>query len=130
VAGAGVPSTGCTEIATARAGFTERTGAGANDIPVPPSSAEAGLELVGARRCLYAEGHMPHLLYLVGRQDVSLFVLEGEARPEATLASLGHRSNVWSVGANTFVLVALAGEGGLDADDLSRVEGYVRAQLE
>jgi hypothetical protein len=55
---------------------------------------------------------MPHLLYLVGRQDVSLFVLEGEARPEATLASLGHRSNVWSVGANTFVLVALAGEGG------------------
>jgi anti-sigma factor RsiW len=100
------------------------------DVPVPPSSAEAGLELVGARRCLYAEGYMPHLLYRVGGQDVSLFVLDSETRTEATLISLGHRSNVWSIGANTFVLVAPAGEGGLDEAELARVEGYVRAQLE
>ena len=33
------------------------------DVHVPPSSASGGLELVNARRCLYADGRIPHLMY-------------------------------------------------------------------
>ena len=100
------------------------------DVHVPPSSEEAGLELVGARRCLYVDGHVPHLLYRVGGQDVSLFVLDGVVRQEATITALGHHSSIWSEGASTFVLVAPSGGDGLGAGELARVVGYVRRELQ
>ena len=99
------------------------------NVHVPASSEAAGLELVGARRCLYADGHVPHLLYRVGGRDVSLFVLDGVVRPEATITALGHYSSIWSEGASTFVLVAPSGGDGLRATELARVAGYVRAEL-
>jgi hypothetical protein len=63
--------------------------------PVPPSSAADGIRLIGARRCLYADGSLPHVMYRVGGHDVSLYVLDGVARPAADLVSLGHRSHIW-----------------------------------
>lgn len=81
-------------------------------IHVPPTSAKAGVELVGARRCLYAGGALPHLMYRAGGPDVSLYILEGVIREPADLVAVGHRSRVWSRDATMHGLVwpAAAGE--------------------
>ncbi len=92
------------------------------DVHVPPSSDAEALRLVQGKRCLYyLNGGIPHLLYRSQGQDVSLFVLEGEARKDADVMTMGHRARIWSRGANTFVLVSSASGPGLD-----RAAGYVR----
>jgi hypothetical protein len=75
------------------------------DLHVPPSSSAAGIRLIGARRCLYADGSIPHVMYRAGGHDVSLFVLDGVSRPAADVVSLGHRSRIWMAGRRTYVLV-------------------------
>ena len=80
------------------------------DIHVPPSSKPDALQLVTARRCLYVDGRIPHLMYRVNGQDVSLFVLQGERRQAAELTTLGYHARIWSRGGNTFVLVSPAAE--------------------
>jgi anti-sigma factor RsiW len=76
------------------------------DLHIPPSSTSAGVSLIGARRCLYASGTIPHVMYRVNGQNVSLFMLEGVTRPPADLTTLGYESRIWSRGKTTFVLVA------------------------
>jgi anti-sigma factor RsiW len=78
------------------------------DVHVPPSSASGGLALVNARRCLYADGRIPHLMYQAKGQDISLFVLEGESRPPAEFTAFGHHTRIWSRGDRTFVLITPA----------------------
>ena len=82
-------------------------------VRVPPSAAQSGLQLVGARRCLYADGSIPHVLYHVNGEHVSLFMLEGVSRPPAEVAMLGHRSQIWSHGTTTYVLVSSTSAGNL-----------------
>ena len=93
------------------------------DVHVPPSSPAAGLQLVGARRCLYADGRLPHVMYRVNGRNVSLYILDGVARGDAEVTSLGHRSHIWSRGAATYVLVAPG-----DAGDLAAVVRYVKEE--
>ena len=64
-------------------------------VHVPPVSA-AACSLIGARRCLYADGLIPHVMYRVNGQDVSLFVLNGVTRKASDLVTFGHRSRVWT----------------------------------
>lgn len=90
------------------------------DIHVPPSAEGDGVRLVHARRCLYAEGRIPHMLYRVNGRDVSLFVLEGVTRKQADVTAFGHRSRIWTRGATTFVLVSPTAAG-----DLARAARYV-----
>jgi anti-sigma factor RsiW len=73
-------------------------------IHVPPSS--DGLQLIGARRCLYADGLIPHVMYRANGQDMSLFVLNGVTRTPADLVTFGHRSQIWTKNNTTFVLVS------------------------
>jgi anti-sigma factor RsiW len=80
------------------------------NVHVPPGSGSGGLELVNARRCLYAEGRIPHLMYQANGQDISLFVLEGESRPPAEFTALGHHTRIWSRGDRTFVLITPASD--------------------
>jgi anti-sigma factor (TIGR02949 family) len=80
------------------------------DVHVPSSSASSGVELINARRCLYAEGRIPHLMYQANGQDISLFVLEGESRPPAEFNAFGHHTRIWSRGGHTFVLITPAAE--------------------
>lgn len=75
------------------------------DLHVPPSSAAYGIRLKGARRCLYAGGRVPHVMYVAGGHDMSLYVLDGVTRRTAGLVSFGHRSQIWATGRRTFVLV-------------------------
>ena len=90
------------------------------DVHIPPSSAEAGVQLIGARRCLYADGRVPHVMYRVNGQDVSLYMLEGVNRTAAHVSTLGHRSRIWSRGPTTYVLVSPDSAG-----DLGRAADYV-----
>jgi len=85
------------------------------NIHVPPSDEAEGVRLVQARRCLYAEGRIPHVLYRVNGQDVSLYMLEGVTRKAADLTTFGHRSRIWTRGATTFVLVTPEAAGDLAA---------------
>jgi anti-sigma factor RsiW len=83
------------------------------NVHVPASSAEDDIQLVGARRCLYGDGLVPHVMYRVHGQDVSLFVLPGTERKPDDLVTLGHRSQIWSRDGTTFVLVTPADAGGM-----------------
>jgi anti-sigma factor RsiW len=89
-------------------------------VQVPPSSPQDGVQLIGARRCLYADGRIPHVMYRVNGQDVSLFLLEGVVRHDADVTALGHRSRIWSRGGTTYVLVGPAG-----AADLTTAVRYI-----
>jgi hypothetical protein len=83
-------------------------------IHVPPSV--DGLQLIGARRCLYADGLIPHVLYRVNGQDMSLFVLNGVTRKPSDLVTFGHRSQIWTKNNTTFVLVSPPDENDRLAD--------------
>jgi anti-sigma factor RsiW len=80
-------------------------------IHVPPSA--DGLQLIGARRCLYADGLIPHVMYRANGQDLSLFVMNGVTRNASDLVTFGHRSQIWTKNNTTFVLVGPADESGL-----------------
>jgi anti-sigma factor RsiW len=93
------------------------------DMHVPPSSSEGGVQLLGGRRCLWADGRLPHLMYRINGQPVSLFVLEGVTRASADVVALGYRSRIWSRGNTTYVLVSHA-----DAPGLTAGEDYVKRE--
>jgi len=76
------------------------------NIHVPPSSPADGVELIGARRCLYADGVIPHVMYRLRGHDLSLYVLNGVTRKATDLVTLGHRSQIWTRNAKTYVLVS------------------------
>lgn len=86
---------------------------------VPASVPDEGVRLLGARRCLYAKGTMPHVMYEVNGRPVSLFKLPG-VRPAQVLTSVGHVCRVWQRDGCTFVLVAQASAGA----ELARVAGH------
>jgi anti-sigma factor RsiW len=92
------------------------------DVHLPPSSASEGIQLIGARRCLYANGVIPHVMYRVHGQPVSLYMLEGVHRPPAEVMALGHRSEIWSRGETTYVLVSAS------SSDITRVARYVKQE--
>ena len=77
-------------------------------IHVPPSI--DGLQLIGARRCLYADGLIPHVMYRANGEDLSLFVLNGVTRNPSDLVTFGHRSQIWTKNNTTFVLVSPSDE--------------------
>lgn len=89
-------------------------------VRIPRSSPEDGIQLIGARRCLYADGRIPHLMYRINGQNVSLFLLEGVVRNDAAITSFGHHSEIWSRGGTTYVLVGPDGAG-----DLSGAVRYI-----
>jgi hypothetical protein len=66
----------------------------------------AGLELVGARPCLYDRGRIAHVMFRQAGRPVSLFMLPNDRRTDEVLETVGHAAAVWSVGDRTFVLVA------------------------
>jgi len=80
------------------------------DLPVPPTAGATDGHLVAVRRCIYGDGRAAHLLYTVGGQPVSLFILPGVERPKADLAVLGQSEVVWSQHGRTYMLVADASQ--------------------
>jgi anti-sigma factor RsiW len=91
-------------------------------LPENPSS--AGLELVGSRPCLYAEGAVAHIMYRHEGRPVSLFMLPGTARTQELVEVLGHEAAIWSVGRRTFVLVSRE-----PRDEVERMASFVHAAM-
>lgn len=84
------------------------------DLAIPPSSVEAGIELIAVRRCLIADGHLAHLLYRHQGRALSLFVLPSVERSAGRTALFGFRTRVWVAGGMTFAVVAKEPEEELD----------------
>ena len=88
---------------------------------VPPSAPLERLRLVGARRCLTAEGTNAHVLYRVDGRPLSLYLLPDDVRTAAAVQVLGRDAVVWSGDNGTYVLVGEHGRG-----DAQRVASYMR----
>jgi anti-sigma factor RsiW len=92
------------------------------DVHVPAADGVDGMRLVEGRRCLTAtHGGVPHLLYKVNGEDVSLYIFEGVTRDDAVVTALGHRARIWTRGADTFALVSSS-----DGAELTRALDYMR----
>jgi anti-sigma factor RsiW len=91
---------------------------------LPENPSRAGLELVGSRPCLYAEGKVAHIMYRHDGRPVSLFMLPGTVRPQELVEVLGHQAAIWCVGRRTFVLVSSEPKG-----EVERMASFVRAAL-
>jgi hypothetical protein len=91
---------------------------------LPPRPEEEGLELVGARPCLYGEGHVAHIMYKHDGRPVSVFMLPGARGPEALLEVFGHHALLWSEGERTFVLIARESE-----EEAKRLVSFLRRSL-
>ena len=91
---------------------------------LPDDPARAGLELVGARPCVYAEGKIAHIMYRHEGRPVSLFMLPETARTEGLVEVLGHEAKIWCVGRRTFVLLAREPRA-----DVERMASFVQATL-
>lgn len=91
---------------------------------LPDNPARAGLELVGARPCLYGEGKIAHIMYRHEGRPVSLFMLPKTARTEELVEVLGHEAAIWCVGNRTFVLVARE-----PRQEVERMVSFVQASL-
>ena len=91
---------------------------------LPQNPAQAGLELVGSRPCLYGEGTIAHVMYRHEGRPVSLFMLPKTVRAEQFVEVLGHEAKIWCVGNRTLVLVARE-----PRKDVERLAEYVQASL-
>jgi anti-sigma factor RsiW len=91
---------------------------------LPEQPERAGLELVGARPCLYAEGRVAHIMYRYRGRPVSVFMLPNMVRPEALTRVMGHECAIWSLGDRTFVLIAHE-----PRDEVERMASFVQASL-
>ena len=92
---------------------------------LPETSREAGLELVGARPCLYGEGRTAHLMFRHNGRPVSLFMLPGRQRAPEVFDVIGHEASVWSVGDRTFVMIS-----GERRADIERLASFMRASIQ
>ena len=91
-------------------------------VTVPASLDAQRLELMAVRRCLYGDGRAAHVLYRLGGEPVSLFIIPGLARPAAELSLFGHEQVVWTVGDRTYMLIARA----TSRTSLAAVASYLR----
>jgi hypothetical protein len=82
------------------------------DLPAPSRS---DVHLVAVRRCLYGEGLVPHVLYRVEGQPVSLFIVTTPHGPGAPIEAFGRQAQVLVRGGVTYVIVAPAQLSGVAA---------------
>jgi anti-sigma factor RsiW len=91
---------------------------------LPEEPQRAGLELVGARPCLYAEGKIAHIMYRHEGRPVSLFMLPNSSRASQLVKVFGHEAAIWCAGNRTFVLLARE-----PRPEVERMASFVQASL-
>jgi len=89
-----------------------------------PDASRAGLELVGARQCLYGEGRIAHIMYRHQGQPLSLFMLPAAVRTQEIVEVLGHEAAIWCANNRTFVLVS-----GEPRREVEQIASYVQASV-
>jgi hypothetical protein len=93
-------------------------------MPLPDAAQRAGMELLGARVCLYGRGLAAHLMYRHHGQPVSVYMIPKMTRSDAVVDVMGHEAAIWSSGGRTFVLVAREPEA-----DVARMTAVIQAAL-
>ena len=93
-------------------------------LPLPEQVAEAGMELLGARVCLYGRGLAAHLMYSHNGKPVSVFMIPEMSRAKSVVDVMGHEAAIWSRDGRTFVLVAREPEA-----DVSQMTAVIQAVL-
>lgn len=78
------------------------------DLALPELPGDGRARLVAMRECLFGDGWVPHALYRVDGQPVSLFVLRGSTLPPGTVEAFGRRAVVLTRGPSRYLLVAAA----------------------
>ena len=91
-------------------------------LPVDPS--RVGLELIGARPCLYGEGKIAHIMYRHEGRPVSLFMLPDTERAQGLVEVFGHEAAIWCVDHRTFVLLSREPK-----QDVERLAAFVQSSL-
>jgi anti-sigma factor RsiW len=91
---------------------------------LPSDPSRAGLELVGARPCLYGEGKIAHIMYRHDGRPVSLFMLPNTERTQELVEVLGHEAAIWCANNRTFVLVSREPKA-----DVQRLASFVQSSL-
>jgi hypothetical protein len=94
------------------------------NVRLPERTDEVGLELIGARPCLYGEGRVAHIMYRHHGHPVSVFMLPKTVRPSDLIDVLGHEAAIWPSGDRTFVLVARE-----PREEVERMASFVHASL-
>ena len=89
-----------------------------------PDASPAGLELVGARQCLYGAGRIAHIMYRHQGRPLSLFMLPAAVRTQEIVEVLGHEAAIWCANNRTFVLVS-----GEPRREVEQIASYVQASL-
>ena len=84
-------------------------------IAVPPTDRSRGLTLIEARRCLYVDGAIAHLLYRRNGRALSVFVIPNLTRRERLVEIMGHDAVVWAERGRTFVMVGREGPQAMEA---------------
>jgi anti-sigma factor RsiW len=92
---------------------------------LPERPDREGLNLVGARPCLYGEGRVAHIMYRHNGKPVSVFMLPKMTRPEEIVEVMGHEAAIWSAGDRTFVLIAREPPA-----EVARMVSFVQASLQ
>lgn len=92
---------------------------------LPEQFDASGLELVGARRCLYAEGRVAHLMYRNEGRPLSIYMLPKSVRPEEFVEILGHKVAIWSSADRTFVLITRG-----TRDEIAQMASFVKGALQ
>jgi anti-sigma factor RsiW len=94
-------------------------------VSIPPGSLAAGLTLLTARRCLYADGKVAHLMYRHHQRPVSLFVLSETPRAPEEVHVMGHEVVLWSDNQRSYVLI-----GREPRAELEELAAYVKNTID
>jgi anti-sigma factor RsiW len=93
-------------------------------VHLPDEPVRAGLELVGARLCMYGKGKIAHIMYRHQGTPVSVFMLPKTMRPQEFVEVLGHEAAIWCANNRTFVVVA-----GEPRRNVEQIASFMQASL-
>ena len=108
------------------ASIVEQSMGAAFDWPVhlPDEPVRAGLELVGARLCMYGQGKIAHIMYRHQGKPVSVFMLPKTMRAQEFVEVLGKEAAIWCANNRTFVVVA-----GEPRRNVEQIASFMQASL-
>jgi anti-sigma factor RsiW len=94
------------------------------DFHLPNEPVRAGLELVGARLCMYGKGKVAHIMYRHHGNPVSVFMLPKTMRTQEFVDVLGHEAAIWCANNRTFVVIA-----GEPRRNVEQIASFMQASL-
>ena len=96
-------------------------------VAVPASVPAEQLKLLNVRRCYSTDGKAAHIMYKWRGVPLSLYVLPEDTGHDKVVRKVGHRAVIWSANRRTYAIVD---DGQSSPEDLTRVVGYLKANVQ